>query len=109
LLQVYDLQTGRPLGAGSFGTVRAVTHRSSGKEFALKTVEIKGLKDEAQFNLFMNEIEIMKVSIDAVFGATVVMHHVLRSDTSTSLLCFHGVSAVLLWTLFGLRRIGRSV
>eukprot|EP00611_Tribonema_gayanum_P017978 TRINITY_DN3099_c0_g4_i1.p1 TRINITY_DN3099_c0_g4~~TRINITY_DN3099_c0_g4_i1.p1 ORF type:complete len:393 (-),score=171.03 TRINITY_DN3099_c0_g4_i1:2243-3421(-) len=58
--EVYDLQTGRPLGAGSFGTVRAVTHRTSGKEFALKTVEIKGLKDEAQFNLFMNEVEIMK-------------------------------------------------
>ncbi|KAG5188271.1 kinase-like domain-containing protein [Tribonema minus] len=57
---VYDLQTGRPLGAGSFGTVRAVTHRSSGKEFALKTVEIKGLKDEAHFALFMNEVEIMK-------------------------------------------------
>eukprot|EP00611_Tribonema_gayanum_P017974 TRINITY_DN3099_c0_g1_i2.p1 TRINITY_DN3099_c0_g1~~TRINITY_DN3099_c0_g1_i2.p1 ORF type:complete len:732 (-),score=267.97 TRINITY_DN3099_c0_g1_i2:464-2659(-) len=58
--EVYDLQTGRPLGAGSFGTVRAVTHRSSGKEFALKTVEIKGLKDEAHFALFMNEVEIMK-------------------------------------------------
>ena len=62
LLQVYDLKHGRALGAGSFGTVRVVTHKNSGKEFALKTVEIKGLKDAAQFNLFMNEVEIMKAS-----------------------------------------------
>jgi serine/threonine protein kinase len=61
-LQVYDLKHGRALGAGSFGTVRVVTHKNSGKEFALKTVEIKGLKDAAQFNLFMNEVEIMKAS-----------------------------------------------
>ncbi|KAG5186003.1 hypothetical protein JKP88DRAFT_310469 [Tribonema minus] len=66
---VYDLQTGRPLGAGSFGTVRAVTHRTSGKEFALKTVEIKGLKDEAQFNLFMNELEVSLAAAAAVAAA----------------------------------------
>jgi serine/threonine protein kinase len=73
LLQVYDLKHGRALGAGSFGTVRVVTHKNSGKEFALKTVEIKGLKDAAQFNLFMNEVEIMKASRYDSFDLQCVM------------------------------------
>ena len=58
--EVYDLSGGAQLGSGGFGTVQVVTHRLSGKQYALKTIELELVKDKQSFDFFMKEVEIMK-------------------------------------------------
>jgi hypothetical protein len=49
------------LGTGGFGTVRQVVHRGSGSKFAMKVVDLGGIKDPAEYKFVVNEVNIMKV------------------------------------------------
>mmetsp|Transcript_16678 Transcript_16678/g.23614 ORF Transcript_16678/g.23614 Transcript_16678/m.23614 type:complete len:718 (-) Transcript_16678:3-2156(-) len=60
ITEVYEIGNGKQLGSGGFGTVQIVTRHATGKEFALKTVELDRVKDKKSFDFFIKEIEIMK-------------------------------------------------
>jgi hypothetical protein len=45
--------------------VRQVVHRGSGSKFAMKVVDLGGIKDPTEYKFVVNEVNIMKVSVDA--------------------------------------------
>jgi hypothetical protein len=45
--------------------VRQVVHRGSGSKFAMKVVDLGGIKDPTEYKFVVNEVNIMKVSADA--------------------------------------------
>ncbi|KAG5187758.1 hypothetical protein JKP88DRAFT_267783 [Tribonema minus] len=74
--EVYELAGGKQLGSpvqhdmqsfqvedkceGGFGKVQIVTRKATGKDFALKTVELDRVRDKKSFDFFMKEVDIMK-------------------------------------------------
>mmetsp|Transcript_13688 Transcript_13688/g.36913 ORF Transcript_13688/g.36913 Transcript_13688/m.36913 type:complete len:537 (-) Transcript_13688:182-1792(-) len=81
LAEVYDLD--HQLGAGAFGTVRLATHRSSGAQRAIKTIQKSG--DQAQGERLASEVAVMKeldhpnlVKVLEVYEDTQFLHLVME-------------------------------
>eukprot|EP01084_Bolivina_argentea_P147063 257355_1 len=60
ITETYKTTGGMELGSGGFGTVQVVTHKLTGKQFAMKTVDISSVQDPKEFEFFMKEVEIMR-------------------------------------------------
>jgi calcium-dependent protein kinase len=60
ITETYELAGGKQLGKGGFGTVQVVTNRTTGKKYAMKTVDLSRVKDAASFEFFMREVDIMR-------------------------------------------------
>ena len=51
---------GSKIGDGAFGSVRKVTHRTSGELRAVKTIHKKSLRTEEEKRTFFNEVGVLK-------------------------------------------------
>ena len=54
---------GKKLGEGAFGSVRKLTHRTTGETRAVKTIHKKNLHSEEECQTFFNEVSVLR-SID---------------------------------------------
>eukprot|EP00752_Nemacystus_decipiens_P006678 g6005.t1 len=45
---------------GGFGEVQAVTHRTTGTKYAMKTVKLSGVKSQEAFEFIMKEVDLLK-------------------------------------------------
>jgi serine/threonine protein kinase len=73
------------LGTGGFGTVRQVVHRGSGSKFAMKVVDLGGIKDPTEYKFVVNEVNIMKVSVD--FSELYMRNKLQLQQSTASISC----------------------
>ena len=56
---VYDLDNGRVMGTGATSTVKTVRHRTTGVEYALKSIRLNRM-DKSKRNMLLREVNLMR-------------------------------------------------